>query len=116
MDKIRKLMLEFLLAHAPCSPQLLDLAQDYGADIDRFEKESSFYILYGLCVRYWAEVKKKHAAGFVNNGARRYDMRYRNLVLGMASDLSHFFPISAHGQSGMSVSHSKQHIQRQQDR
>jgi NADH dehydrogenase/NADH:ubiquinone oxidoreductase subunit G len=71
IDKIRKMILEFLLAHAPNSPQLQELAQEYGADKDRFEKESSFCILCGLCERYCAEVKKKHAVGFVNNGARR---------------------------------------------
>jgi len=71
IDKIRKMILEFLLAHAPNSPQLLDLAQEYGADKDRFEKESSFCILCGLCVRYCAEVKKKNAVGFVDYGARR---------------------------------------------
>jgi bidirectional [NiFe] hydrogenase diaphorase subunit len=71
VDKIRKMILEFLLAHAPFSPQLLDLAQEYGADKDRFEKESSFCILCGLCVRYCAEVKKKNAVGFVGSGAKR---------------------------------------------
>ena len=71
VDKIRKMILEFLLAHAPYSPQLQDLAQEYGADKDRFEKESSFCILCGLCVRYCAEVKKKNAVGFVDCGARR---------------------------------------------
>ncbi len=71
VDKIRKMILEFLLAHAPYSPHLQNLAQEYGADKDRFEKESSFCILCGLCVRYCAEVKKKNAVGFVDNGARR---------------------------------------------
>jgi bidirectional [NiFe] hydrogenase diaphorase subunit len=71
VDKIRKMILEFLLAHAPNSPSLLELAEEYGADKDRFEKESSFCILCGLCVRYCAEVKKKNAVGFVNNGTRR---------------------------------------------
>jgi len=71
VNKIRKLILEFLLAHAPNSPQLQDLAQEYGADKDRFEKEASFCILCGLCVRYCAEVKKKNAVGFVECGARR---------------------------------------------
>jgi len=71
VDKIRKLILEFLLAHAPNSPQLLDLAEEYGAGKDRFEKESSFCILCGLCVRYCAEIKQKNAVGFVDCGARR---------------------------------------------
>ncbi len=71
VDKIRKMILEFLLAHAPNSPQLQELAQEYGADKGRFEKEASFCILCGLCVRYCAEVKKKNAIGFVDSGARR---------------------------------------------
>jgi ferredoxin len=71
VDKIRKMILEFLLAHAPNSSPLQDLAQEYGADKDRFEKESSFCILCGLCVRYCAEVKKKNAVGYVDCGARR---------------------------------------------
>ena len=71
VDRIRKMILEYLLAHAPYSPQLQDLAQEYGADKDRFEKEASFCILCGLCVRYCAEVKKKNAVGFVDCGARR---------------------------------------------
>lgn len=71
VDKIRRMILEFLLAHAPNSPQLQELAQELGADKDRFEKEADFCILCGLCVRYCAEVKKKHAVGYVNNGTRR---------------------------------------------
>jgi NADH dehydrogenase/NADH:ubiquinone oxidoreductase subunit G len=71
VDKIRKMILELLLAHAPHSLQLLDLAQEYGANKDRFEKESSFCILCGLCVRYCAEVKKKNAVGYVDCGAKR---------------------------------------------
>jgi bidirectional [NiFe] hydrogenase diaphorase subunit len=71
IDRIRKTILEFLLAHAPNSTQLLDIAQEYGANKDRFEKESSFCILCGLCVRYCAEVKKKNAVGYVNCGPMR---------------------------------------------
>jgi len=71
IDKIRKVILELLLAHAPDSPKLQDLAQEYGADKDRFDKEASFCIHCGLCVRYCAEVKKKNAVGFVDRGARR---------------------------------------------
>ncbi len=71
VDKIRKMLLEEQLAHAPDSPELQKLAQLYGADKDRFEKESSFCILCGLCVRYCAEVKKKNAVGFVERGPKR---------------------------------------------
>jgi bidirectional [NiFe] hydrogenase diaphorase subunit len=71
VDKTRKMILELLLAHAPDAPALQDLAREYGADKDRFEKEPSFCILCGLCVRYCAEVKKKHAVGFVDRGSMR---------------------------------------------
>lgn len=71
VDKIRKLILEFLLAHAPDSVELNELAKAYGADKSRFEKESMFCILCGLCVRYCAEVKKKNVIGFVDRGGRR---------------------------------------------
>jgi bidirectional [NiFe] hydrogenase diaphorase subunit len=71
VDKIRKMILELLLANAPNSPPLQEMAQEYGADKDRFEKEASFCILCGLCVRYCAEVKKKNAVGYVDCGARR---------------------------------------------
>ncbi len=71
VDRIRKMILELLLAHAPDAWALQDLAQEYGADKDRFEKEASFCIHCGLCVRYCAEVKKKNAVGFVDRGTRR---------------------------------------------
>jgi bidirectional [NiFe] hydrogenase diaphorase subunit len=71
IDKTRKVLLELMLAHAPDAAELQDLAQEYGADKDRFEKEPSFCILCGLCVRYCTEVKKKNAVGFVDRGARR---------------------------------------------
>jgi NADH dehydrogenase/NADH:ubiquinone oxidoreductase subunit G len=71
VDKIRKTILELLLAHAPDSFELEELAQEYGADKDRFEKEASFCIHCGLCVRYCAEVKKKYAIGFVDRGTSK---------------------------------------------
>ena len=71
VDRIRKTILELLLAHAPDSPVLQELAQEYGADKNRFEKEASFCIHCGLCVRYCAEVKKKNAVGFIDRGIRK---------------------------------------------
>jgi bidirectional [NiFe] hydrogenase diaphorase subunit len=71
IDRIRKMILELQLAHAPDSPILQDLAKEYGADKNRFEKEPSFCIHCGLCVRYCAEVKKKNAVGFVDRGIRK---------------------------------------------
>ena len=71
IDQIRKMILELMLAHAPEAQALQDLAQTYGANQDRFEKEPSFCILCSLCVRYCAEVKKKNAISFVDRGIRR---------------------------------------------
>ena len=71
LDRIRKSLLEMMLAHAPDSEPLQELAQEYGADRERFEKESSFCIHCGLCVRYCAEVKKENALGFINRGAKK---------------------------------------------
>jgi len=71
IDRIRKTILELLLAHAPNSVQLQDLAREYGADKDRFEKEASFCIHCGLCVRYCAEVKKLNAVGFIERGINK---------------------------------------------
>lgn len=71
VDRVRKMVLELLLAHAPDSEQLKKLAEEYGANKDRFEKEASFCIHCGLCVRYCAEVKKKNVVGFINRGAKR---------------------------------------------
>lgn len=71
VDRVRKTLLELLMAHAPDSEQLKELAKEYGADRDRFEKETSFCVHCGLCVRYCAEVKQKNAVGFIDRGVRK---------------------------------------------
>ncbi len=71
IDKTRKMLLELLMARAPDSLKLKELAEEYGADKDRFEKEASFCIHCGLCVRYCDEVKQLNAVGFVNRGAQK---------------------------------------------
>jgi len=71
LDKTRKGILELLLAHAPESPQLSALAEEYGANRNRFEQDASFCIQCGLCVRYCAEVARKHAVGFIDRGIRK---------------------------------------------
>ena len=71
VDRIRKTLLELFLAHAPDSAQLTALAREYGADRDRFDKQASFCIHCGLCVRYCAEVVGKHAVGFIDRGIRK---------------------------------------------
>jgi bidirectional [NiFe] hydrogenase diaphorase subunit len=71
IDRIRRMILELLLAHAPDSFILDELAREYGADKNRFEKEASFCIHCGLCVRYCNEVKKKDAIGFIGRGTQK---------------------------------------------
>ena len=71
VDKIRRVIVEELMAHAPDAPELVRLAQEYGADRNRFDKEPSFCVLCGLCVRYCAEVKQKHVVGFMDQGPTR---------------------------------------------
>ena len=71
VDRIRKMILELQLAHAPDAFDLQELAKEYGADKHRFEKEPSFCIHCGLCVRYCNEVKKANAIGFVDRGIRK---------------------------------------------
>jgi len=71
VDKTRRVILEEMMAHAPESEEIKKLAEEYGADRDRFDKEPCFCILCGLCVRYCAEVKGKNAIGFVDRGAKR---------------------------------------------
>ncbi len=71
IDRIRKTLLELLMAHAPDAPQLVALAAEYGAERDRFDQEASFCVHCGLCVRYCAEVKGLHAVGFIDRGIRK---------------------------------------------
>ncbi len=71
IDRLRKIIVELLLAHAPEAPQLLELAREYGAERGRFGREADFCIHCGLCVRYCAEVKKLDAVGFIGRGIRK---------------------------------------------
>jgi NADH dehydrogenase/NADH:ubiquinone oxidoreductase subunit G len=71
INKIRRVIVEELMAHAPDSPELQRMAYEYGADRNRFEKEPIFCVMCGLCVRYCAEVKKRHVVGFIENGPKR---------------------------------------------
>jgi bidirectional [NiFe] hydrogenase diaphorase subunit len=93
IDKIRKVLTEQLLAHAPESEVLQNLAREYRADKDRFEKEPSFCILCGLCVRYCAEVKQKNAVGFVDRGPQREISFVPELVATECWDCKECFPL-----------------------
>ena len=93
IDRIRKTILELLLAHAPDSPELQALAGEYGAEKDRFEKEASFCIHCGLCVRYCAEVKKKNAVGFVDRGIRKEISFIPEIATKECNDCKECFPL-----------------------
>ena len=93
IDRLRKTLLELLLAHAPDSPELRDLAEEYGADRDRFEKDSSFCIHCGLCVRYCAEVKKKNAVGFIDRGSRKEISFVPEIASKECDDCKECFPL-----------------------
>jgi len=93
VDRIRKTILELLLAHAPDSPQLQDLAQEYGAIKNRFEKDASFCIHCGLCVRYCAEVAKKNAIGFVGRGINKEISFIPEIAAKECNDCKECFPL-----------------------
>jgi len=93
VDRIRKTIIELLMAHAPDSPQLQALAQAYGADKDRFEKDASFCIHCGLCVRYCAEVAKKNAIGFVGRGINKEISFIPEIAAKECDDCKECFPL-----------------------
>ncbi len=93
VDKIRRLIIEELMAHAPEAPELVALAREYGADKDRFEKEPIYCILCGLCERYCAEVKQKNAIGFVGNGPEREISFVPEIAAKECNDCKECFPL-----------------------
>ena len=93
IDRIRKSILELLLAHAPDSPQLQELAADYGAEKNKFKPEPSFCIHCGLCVRYCAEIKKKHAVGFIDRGIRKEISFLPAIASAECNDCKECFPL-----------------------
>ena len=93
IDRIRKTLLELLLAHAPDSPQLVELAKEYGADKNRFEQDASFCIHCGLCVRYCAEVVGKHAVGFIDRGIRKEICFIPEIAAKECNDCKECFPL-----------------------
>jgi len=93
IDRIRKNLLELLLAHAPDSPQLQEMAKEYGADKNRFEQDPSFCIHCGLCVRYCAEVAEKHAVGFIDRGIRKEISFIPEIAARECNDCKECFPL-----------------------
>lgn len=69
--RVRRLLLELLLATTPGVLQIRELAHQYGIGSTRFLGRPDHCILCGLCVRYCEEVKGAHAVGFVGRGTTR---------------------------------------------
>jgi NADH dehydrogenase/NADH:ubiquinone oxidoreductase subunit G len=93
LQKIRRNILELLLAHAPDSPPLVRMAEEYGADRYRFEQDPSFCIHCGLCVRYCAEVVGKHAVGFIDRGIRKEISFIPEIAAAECNDCKECFPL-----------------------
>jgi heterodisulfide reductase subunit A len=72
--RIRRTLLELMLAEAPDSSEIQEMAEEYGVKKSRFrtrKKENSKCIVCGLCVRFCHEVMKVGAIGFKNRGSER---------------------------------------------
>jgi len=93
VDRIRKTLLELLMAHAPHAPRLEELAEEYGADPQRFEPDPMFCIHCGLCVRYCNEVKGADAVGFVDRGMRKEISFIPEIAAEVCHDCKECFPL-----------------------
>jgi len=93
VDRIRKTIIELLMAHAPDSPDLLEMAEEYGAKPNRYPKDPSFCIHCGLCVRYCAEVAKKNAIGFVDRGINKEISFIPKIAAKECNDCKECFPL-----------------------
>ena len=93
VDRIRKTIIELLMAHAPDSPDLMEMAEEYGAKPNRYPKDPSFCIHCGLCVRYCAEVAKKNAIGFVDRGINKEISFIPHIAAKECNDCKECFPL-----------------------
>jgi bidirectional [NiFe] hydrogenase diaphorase subunit len=72
--RLRKFLLELLIARSPDAPYVRKLARRYGVTAPRFSPTSDNCILCGLCVRVCSEVIGASAIGFSGRGiARKID-------------------------------------------
>jgi bidirectional [NiFe] hydrogenase diaphorase subunit len=71
IEKLRKFLLELLLARSPGAPYVRELAAKHGVTKSRFSKLNDDCILCGLCVRVCSEVVGADAIGFAQRGIGR---------------------------------------------
>jgi bidirectional [NiFe] hydrogenase diaphorase subunit len=69
--KVRKMLLELLLASMPNSEEIRNWAERYEVRETRFRRPFEYCILCGLCVRYCDEVRKGNCLGFTGRGVHR---------------------------------------------
>jgi ferredoxin len=78
VNRNRRVLLELMLARWPWVPQ--ELLDRYQVQRGRFEDQTTFCILCGLCVRWCNEVKKENVLGFVGRGTERQVVLYSELA------------------------------------
>jgi len=73
VQKTRKIIFELLLARAPQSEKIKQLAAEYGVTETRIKlkEEKENCILCGLCVRACAEISQRNAISFSMRGRKR---------------------------------------------
>ncbi|HVO76608.1 MAG TPA: 2Fe-2S iron-sulfur cluster-binding protein [Candidatus Bathyarchaeia archaeon] len=69
--RLRRFLMELLLARSPGAPHVRELAARYGVTKSRFSALNDDCILCGLCVRVCAEVVGANAIGFSQRGIGR---------------------------------------------
>ncbi len=79
VQKIRKVILELLQSRSPGLKE--ELAERYHVDKTRLDRDPTFCILCGLCVRYCAEVKGANVLGFVGRGTERQVVFFPDIAL-----------------------------------
>jgi bidirectional [NiFe] hydrogenase diaphorase subunit len=95
--RIRKMLLELMLASSPGVKAIQDYARRYGITRSRFDIEPDFCILCGLCVRYCHEVKGKNAIGFVGRGTQRKVMFFPDIAAEECPKCGECFPLCPTG-------------------
>jgi len=93
VDRIRRTLVELLMAHAPHAPQLEALAEELGAEAGRYEQDPMFCVHCGLCVRYCAEVKGHCAVGFIDRGMRKEISFIPQIAAEVCDDCKECFPL-----------------------
>jgi len=71
IEKLRRFLLELLLARSPNAPYVRELAARYGVTKARFSQLDDDCVLCGLCVRVCSEVVGASAIGFAERGIDR---------------------------------------------